>query len=281
MPCAKCGKWITGQWTAWHACDQEPPPARLNDLYSWCDGRAWYFYCADCKRDNAGRISRGMYVNADGGASTDSASEDSERDHLAHAPTLPLPMDCWDVWSVSRSSYYHTRLARDGQGYDLDAFCSHSGANGKELFEGAMDWTNLADFCCEMGVEKVMWGDGDDVKKVLWGHMKTSSRYVGLLFAGHLVCFPLEYAARCEYMKPVSPLNRTQVFRIGDPNEPSSHMVIYDLLQDADYFSKMKEWRNVDFGRVARELAHVLASSWHWYDGKADDIELYRFLGAL
>ena len=96
---------------------------------------------------------------------------------------------------------------------------------------------------------------------------------MGLAFAGCLVVFPFEYAARLGYLSWTA-VPRHQTLRIGE----NGIMTIYDLRKETEYFTKVRReraWLSIDFQRTSLFMFDVLRGV---CQPDESDVPFYEFL---
>ena len=149
------------------------------------------------------------------------------------------------------------------------------------MFEAAPDYLSIVEFMRAGGIYYLVL-NGRPILEVEWKHEIARGRLdgdainhwtVGLAFAGCLVVFPIEYAARLGYLSSTA-VPRQQTLRIGE----NGIMIIYDLRKDAAYFTKVRlerAWLSIDFERTSLFMFDVLRGV---CQPDESDVPFYEFL---
>ena len=147
------------------------------------------------------------------------------------------------------------------------------------MFEAAPDYLSIVEFIRDGGIYNIVL-NGREVAQRDWAHEVRTGRLtinhwtVGLAFAGCLVTFPIDYAARLGYLSSTA-VPRLQTIRIEGE---AGIMIIYDLRKDAAYFTKVRlerEWLSIDFERTSLFMFDVLRGV---CQPDESDVPFYEFL---
>ena len=192
-----------------------------------------------------------------------------------------------DCWQAAAQNDYARRVAWDNRRYLREEWLAWyksdpylcSVAEVDAMFEAAPDYLSIVEFIRDGGIYNIVLNgrevaQGDCAHEVRTGKLRINHWTVGLAFAGCLVTFPIEYAARLGYLSSTA-VPRLQTIRIEGQE---GIMIIYDLRKDAEYFTRVRQdraWLSIDFERTSLFMFDVLRGV---CQPDESDVPFYEFL---